>query len=93
MVLNGTSKGFFERKNGTRSGDNYQILFKLKNSLFHSYYPQSWHIIALDQLKCDFSKTGHLWGIFHHNGEQMGNDLFANQPIFKPGIKPSSLLI
>ena len=31
--------------------------------------PQIWHVMALDQLKCDFSKTGHLWGIFYHNGE------------------------
>ena len=64
-------KANFELKNGTRERNDYPILFKLKKCLFHSLHPQTWHVMALDQLKCDFSKTGHLWGIFHHNGEEM----------------------
>ena len=54
---------------GTRERNDYPIPFKLKKCLIHSFSPQTWHVMALDQLKCDFSKTGHLWGIFHHNGE------------------------
>ena len=43
--------------------------FVTENRYFTTLYPQTWHVMALGQLKCDFTKTGHLWGIFHHNGE------------------------
>ena len=66
---NGSCK---KQKNGSPGGDNHQSTFTLKNCLFHSFQPQNWHIMAFDQLKCDFSKTGHLWVIFHHNGEYSG---------------------
>ena len=44
-------------------------LFQAQKLLILSILPSNLHVIALDQLKCDFSKMGHLWGIFHHSGE------------------------
>ena len=91
--LTASFRHFFAKKNGGERVNFSSLDFTLKNRYFTLNYPQLWHFIAHHLQSPEINKTGKKWGKPHFMGKKRGSLLSAYQPISKPGIKPSSLLI